>query len=172
MTLVELIGGLAIGGIVLALAVRMVTGLYQAVDGLEDATISDARSRNGMRWLAERLRAATIPNDSQPFVGLSTSLSFDSHRARQSTPTVTEQINLEMANRSIVARIGADTLLLVGDVERLEIDYLTARGLDSRWHQTWVSTASLPTALRLRLTKVGTRSERVDTVLLAVRLLL
>lgn len=169
LTLVELLGGLAVGGVVLALAVRMFTVLSLSLIRLDDAASRDAERWNSVRQLAELLRRAAVPNDSQPFVGLRSSFTFDFHRVAEGAEPVAEHVgvNLDTAG-NLVTRTRAASSLLRSRVEHFEVDYLISRGLESRWHESWVSVAELPSAVRLRLTRRASTKAIVDTILLAV----
>ncbi len=169
LTLVELICGLTVAGLVLAVALRMFSVLSEAVGRADDATLRAEQYRNGMRWLAERLRESSEPNDSQPFTGLATSMSFRVQRTIDGIRSESERVDVavDSLNRWVAWRRGRP-LVLRGNVDSVKIDYLGSRGLDARWHASWISTITRPLGVRIRLTTPLLMRARVDTLLFGV----
>ena len=169
MMLVEMLVGLAVAAVVLALAARMTVVITVSVNRVKDAQVSQSERWNGVRLLAELLRGAALPTDSQPFVGLHSSLTFDRISSEQTVWPSRDrlQLTVDEAGR-LSAQALASFVLIRSEVLRLEIDYLPARGLTSTWRETWVSSVDLPAAIRFRLTQRWSTGAMVDTVLMAV----
>ncbi len=169
LTLVELIGGLTVTGLVLAVALRIFAVLSEAVGRADDATLRAEQYSNGMRWLAERLRESGEPNDSQPFTGLATSMSFRVQRTSDGTRSESERVDItvDSLNRWVAWRRGAP-LVLRRNVDSVKIDYLGSRGLDARWRASWLSTSTRPLGVRIRLATSRLQRARVDTLLFGV----
>lgn len=169
MMLVELLIGLAVAAVVLALAARMTVVITASVSHVKATNLSQAERWNGVRLLAELLRGATPPTDSQPFVGLHSSLTFDRITSDQSRRPSRDRVRLTFDETGrLSAYDPSSTVIIRSKVSRLEIDYLASRGLASPWRDTWVSTAELPSAVRFRLTQRSSTGPVVDTVLVAV----
>lgn len=169
LTLVELIGGLAVGGLVLAVALRMFVMLSTSVARVDGATLRSEQYRNGVRWLAERLRETAEPNDAQPFIGLATSLSFRVKRTNDGVRYEGDDIEIRVDSLSRwVARRQATQLVLHPNVSSISIEYLGSHGLDSRWQQSWISTATRPMAVRIRVGSSRLQGATVDTLLFVV----
>jgi hypothetical protein len=168
-TLAEMLAGFATAITVLALALRLFAALSSSTTRLGNIARDNGERWNGMRYLAELLRGATPPNDSQPFVGLQDSVFFGCQCGR-SASLASERVHLYVnSDHELTVRLDTKSLPLRSAVDRLEIDYLAERGLAAKWHGRWISTASLPVALRLRLT-LGREglTPRTDTILMSV----
>ncbi len=78
---------------------------------------------------------------------------------------VRRRVTLTSRDGAVTIRNGGrEPVRLWQDVVRLDIDYLLAYGARERWVRTWISSASVPTALRLRVT----RREAADTLLVVI----
>ena len=167
--LVELLVGLAVAAVVLALAARMTVVISVSVNRVKVSNVAQAERWNGVRLLAEMLRGASVPTDSQPFVGERSALTFDRITSDQSAWPFRDRVRLTVDDAGrLCAYASASAVVIRSQIARLEIDYLSTRGLASAWRETWVSTVDLPSAVRFRLTHRSSAGAVVDTVLMAV----
>lgn len=164
-TLIELVVAIAITGVVVALGHRLVTGVVDAVATLDQRRDAVDRAANARRLLTTLVGSIDLrPGGEDAFRG---------EPARLACPTWLDDAHgwparralvLEVVDETLVATLDGVAVPLQSGVRALGIDYLLAWGGDERWVRSWMSEASVPQALRLRLAY----AETADTLLLLI----
>lgn len=171
-TLLEVLVALALGGVVILLAHRLFVGVVDGTRQLAAARMALDREANARRWLVEALGSLDVgPGDrGGPFAGRVDRLEFgtwllvaDGWHARQ-------RVELGRDDDAFVALIEGERLVLAERVTALAFDYLLEPGADTKWVREWLSPASAPVAVRIRIAIAAAegQAERVDTLLLHI----
>lgn len=166
-TLIELLVALTVGGIVLLMAHRMIGTVVDAVYTIEAAQQAHDRAANGRRLLNEWIGNIDVQvGDGMAFRGLPHELAFPTWAEDERAWPVRGPAQVTVEGHWLVGYVPhAGRVALWPNVDMLEIDYLLARGAREQWVRSWVSEASVPEALRLRVRKVD---GPVDTLLLTI----
>lgn len=166
-TLMELLVALTVGALVLLMAHRVTASVVDGVRAAEAAQVEADRRANAARLLGTWIGNADVrPGVGEPFRG-------EPHRL--ALPTWWEDAHGWPKRTTLSLAVEAQSLVgywppvgrvpLRDGVAALEIDYLLARGASERWVRTWISEASMPEAVRLRIRETG---GAVDTLLLVI----
>jgi hypothetical protein len=156
---------LTIGALVLLVAQRLVGMVREAAAAADRTVLHNAREANGRRLLDRLAANAFVAGHDGPFRGGPRELEFTAWDETTDGRAAIRHLRLTW-------REGAVTLLgtargdvtLWRDVADFEIGYLPAVGSYTRWFPQWLSTTSVPVALRLRFTIAG----RLDSLVLYV----
>lgn len=169
-TLLEVLAALVLTGIVALLARQAVGRVVAFAAAAREAAHRHAMSANAERWLAEALGSARVgergPIGDAGFKGGPAELQFDTSLLTEEGWAEPASVALQLEHSELVARYRGVRLTLADAVARLEIDYLGEVGLQAPWLKRWYSEASLPVAVRIRLTRVD--AARTDTLMLPV----
>jgi prepilin-type N-terminal cleavage/methylation domain-containing protein len=165
-TLLELLVALSIGALVLTIAHRLVAGVTAGAAQLDEVVDGADRDANAARLLIALLGSAQVLDGLEDaFRGEPTELAFPAWDVDHRGWPVKRDIGLQRAGDGVVwLRRGNDSLAVWRGVRALDLDYLLTRGASARWVRAWVSSASVPYAVRLRLR----RETEVDTLLCLV----
>jgi prepilin-type N-terminal cleavage/methylation domain-containing protein len=154
-TLVELMVSLAILGLVLLGAQRLLAAARAGGDAIRAARVETERPRNAARWLRaafESLRVGVDGDDS--FRGGTDTLEFSSRLQTPEGGFEVERLQLTLEGGHVVARLGQGGptgITLYRDAAGLEFHYLEGLGARSEWLRRWYSPATAPLAVRMIL---------------------
>lgn len=167
-TLIEVMVGLAVGGMVLASIHQVIAAISTAAHSLAAESAHQDQTINGRRWLRSALGSIRSPSDSQAFEGRPTELAFSAATRRGEGWFVPERIRLRVTSGSLVAeRSDEGVLVIVDSVSRVAFDYLLTPGAQAHWVGEWISVATTPLAVRIRIHR--RRGDGVDTLLLVAK---
>ena len=152
-TLVELMVGLVVAGLVLLLARVAVSQVGTGAAQLVSARHRLDEHANARRWLASAFHSLQVGQDDyDSFRGGPGELEFT---ARLQTPGgwfEPTRLQLARSGTAVVARRGIrDTVVLYQNVIEMETQYLLTTGAQSEWLRGWYSPATAPIAARLIL---------------------
>ena len=164
-TLIEVVVALTLGSMVVLMAHRILIAVIDGSAELRAAREVLDREANARRLLASLFASLDVSGDSVAFRGEPTRVAFATwHRDERGFRT-RSRVTLAVHDGALVAAgIGRDPLALLPDVVAVDMDYLLEYGAQERWVREWISPASAPAAVRLRLA----RSNRADTLLLII----
>lgn len=167
-TLLEIMVALTVGAIVVLTAERLFAGAADSGRALERARTALDREGNSRRWLQLTFLSLEIADSgSSGFSGDTDQLRFTAWEpvARGWFEPREVELGVSEGRFEAVASPG-EPLILAEGVQTVAIDYLLEPGADSRWVRQWVSPASAPLAVRIRLRRVATGE---DTLLLLIK---
>ena len=164
-TLIELVVALTIGAMVVLMAHRILRGVIDGSEALGAAREALDHEANGRRMLTTLFGSLDVNGDTVEFRGEPSRVGFTTWHGDAHGFRTRNRVTLIAENGSLVA-LGAsqEPLAVLRDVMALELDYLLEYGARERWVGEWISPASAPAAVRLRLS----RSARADTLLLII----
>lgn len=165
-TLLELIVALSVGALVITVAHRIVAGVTDGAAQLEAAVQAHDRDVAAVRLLTRLLGSAEVIDVAEDaFAGAPDRLAFPAWDVEAHGWPVRSDVRVwrDTGGTVWLAR-GTDALLLWHRTDDLTFDYLLTRGEAARWVRAWVSSASMPYAVRLRIQRAAV----VDTLLLIV----
>jgi len=167
-TLLEVLVALTISGVVLLTVHQLVVAMTGHLDDVRRSSRTHSAEMNGRRWLRSALASIVPPTDSFPFAGTKASLAFSARTRRAGGWYEQEQILVDLQGRDLVAqRSFSGRLVLASRVESMTIDYWLNGESDRPWLQGWLSYATTPHFVRIRLE----RSDRstIDTLVFMIR---
>jgi prepilin-type N-terminal cleavage/methylation domain-containing protein len=164
-TLLEVVVALTLGSMVVLMAHRI---LIAVIDGAAELTAVRGaldREANARRLLANVFGSLDVTGDSVAFRGEPSRVAFTSwHRDERGFRTRSRVTLTAQDSALVLLGIGPGTLALLPDMVAVEFDYLLDYGARERWVREWISPASAPAAVRLRMT----RRNSTDTLLLII----
>jgi prepilin-type N-terminal cleavage/methylation domain-containing protein len=164
-TLIEVMVGMAIAGIIIVAAHRILTGVADGARAVAVARESLDRSANARRWLK-----ATFLSLEPPFEGRANRVSFTSWQLVPGGWFEHTETQLAQAGSQFRGATGAEPLLLADSVSDVAFDYLLDPGADTKWVREWISPVSAPLAVRVRIAGCGRRDAGcVDTLLFLMK---
>jgi len=165
-TLIEVVVALAVSGLVVLMAHRVLASVADGVAGVTQARTALDREQNGRRLLASLLGSLYVENSpGNDFSGDSDRLTFSTWAADAEGRMVRSRVTIEgRGPQLVVQRSSAAKLILLDDVLFLDCDYLLEYGAAEHWARRWFSSATAPAAVRLRLA----RRTATDTLLFLV----
>lgn len=169
-TLVELVAGLAIAGLLLVLAGRLFADIGSRARQLERHW-SDAGSRGrATAWLTEAFGSLQVGlGDDDGFSGEAQAVALTARLGNVHGWAEPHRIRLSLSSDTLLAVIGAvDSVRLLTGVRAVELQYLAAYGEQSEWLSGWHSPATAPLAVRLVLWGAGAGASRSDTLLFLI----
>jgi prepilin-type N-terminal cleavage/methylation domain-containing protein len=155
-TLLEVVVALTLGSMVVLMAHRI---LIAVIDGAAELTAVRGaldREANARRLLANVFGSLDVTGDSVAFTSW--------HRDERGFRTRSRVTLTAQDSALVLLGIGPGTLALLPDMVAVEFDYLLDYGARERWVREWISPASAPAAVRLRMT----RRNSTDTLLLII----
>ena len=164
-TLIEVMVAVAIAGVVVLAAYRIVAGVADGARAVAAARESLDRSVNARRWLK-----ATFLSLDPPFEGRANRASFTSWQLMPGGWLEPRSIQLLQEGTRFVGKTGGESLPLAGGVSDMSFDYLLEPGANTKWVREWISPVSAPLAVRLRITGCGRQDGGcVDTLLFLIK---
>lgn len=165
-TLVELLVAITLGALVTLMAHRVLTGLLDGSERLVERQAALDRASNARRALARWVGSLAVgPGEADAFLGGRERLAFTTWVEDAEGWPVGVRVVLERRDGALAAMgVRPEPFALVDSVRGLALDYLLAHGADQRWVREWISTASAPEAVRLRIYS----ATGADTLLLLV----
>jgi hypothetical protein len=156
---------LTLAALVLALAHRVFSELLDGAARAEAARAALDREANARRLLTTVIGSLDVSERDAGFRGEPHRVAFTAWfrdaRGRHARGAVT----LALAESALVVTgLRPEPWPLLHGVTGLDLDYLLDYGAQERWVREWISPASAPTAIRLRVAREGA----VDTLLLIV----
>jgi hypothetical protein len=162
---VELLVAIAIAGAVVVMGHRIVAGAVDALDALHDRREAVDREANARRILAALVASIDMrAGGIDQFNGEPSRLAFPSWIDDAHGWPVRRDVTLVVSNDTLVAHLTGVRFPLLPNVRRMDVDYLLTTGANERWVRTWMTSSSVPLAIRLRLH----RTDRADTLLLVI----
>lgn len=167
-TLLETMVALTVGAIVALSAERLFAGAADGGRALERAREALDREGNGRRWLQLTfLSLETGDTGVTGFRGDTDQMHFTAWEPVAGGWFEPREVELAVGEGRFEAIVSpGERLVLAEGVQTVAFDYLLEPGADSRWVREWVSPASVPLAVRIRLRRVPTE---VDTLLLLIK---
>jgi prepilin-type N-terminal cleavage/methylation domain-containing protein len=163
-TLVEVLVALALTGVVLLMAHRIVSGVVDGAARLTSrraALDHDANARRLLANLAGSLTVGLTPGDD--FYGQADSVTFSTWGNLPTRPAKPWRVTV-VVHGGLLLRGYDGSVSLADSVRRLDLDYLLSAGANERWVRVWESPVSAPVAMRMRVAG----AERTDTLLLLI----
>lgn len=165
-TLLEVMVALAIGAMVLMMAHQLLAAVTEGSRRLEERVIHQDRMLNGRRWLRAALGSINAPVESLPFIGHPNELTLSASTLRGGGWFAPQRLRLLVHEDSLLVERSEEGILFLADsIERIDFDYLLEPGAETRWASNWISTASTPLAVRMRLKH---RQSGIDTSLFMI----
>jgi prepilin-type N-terminal cleavage/methylation domain-containing protein len=152
-TLLEIMVALAIGGIVVLSAERLFAGAADGGRALERAREGLDREGNGRRWLQLTFLSLELGDSgSTGFGGDTDRMHFTAWEPVAGGWLEPREVELGVSGGQFVALVSpGEPVVLAESCQSVAFDYLLEPGADSRWVRQWVSPASAPLAVRIRL---------------------
>jgi prepilin-type N-terminal cleavage/methylation domain-containing protein len=163
-TLIELVVALAISGLAVLLASRTLVGVADGAAQLATTRTALDRNMNGRRWLMEAFGSLEVGTGSGGFTGRADHVEFAASQRVPQGWLETRSIILSREGDSLVANVGPRQLTIARAVRSLDCDYLLEPGASTTWVREWISSATAPLVVRLRIGY----AEHADTLLLLV----
>ncbi|MCC7131643.1 MAG: hypothetical protein IT352_03310 [Gemmatimonadales bacterium] len=169
--MVEVLSGIAVVGLVLALGSEMVIGVAGRSQDLERRELDRAREARARAWL--RIAFASLQvglAGDDVFVGQAESVSFATRLQTPGGWFETRTVSLRAREGRLIGIVGSvDTFTLAERVESLEAHYLAGYGEAGEWLRGWQSPATAPLAVRLVIARhrAGGRAQS-DTLVLPI----
>ncbi|MHB1327427.1 MAG: PulJ/GspJ family protein [Gemmatimonadales bacterium] len=163
-TVIELLIGLAVGGVVLVLAGAVMGQL--AADAGRVVRVRDALDRRAeaRAFLASAFRSLQVgQGDDDNFLGSAQATEFT---ARVETARgwfePRRLVLMGEGGRVLLRTVGGDAITLFERIDALETQYLPSSGGSSEWLQGWHSPSTAPVAIRLIIW--WSEKERLESV--------
>lgn len=167
-TLIELVVALLVVGIVVSLTHQVFAVVADGARAIEASRVALDRQANARRWMQGAWLSLEVGGEAGAFEG-------HRHYAEFTTWTMApggwferSRVRLEVSDTQLVARAGSQALWLAKPVEEVSFDYLLTPGEASQWVNEWVSPASAPLAVRLRVKRAACRGQCTDTLLFLI----
>jgi prepilin-type N-terminal cleavage/methylation domain-containing protein len=183
-TLVEVLLALTLGALVVLAAHRVFTGVADGAIRLREARISLDREANARRWLSAAFASIDIGTPGGGFTGRPDQVQFSAWLLNQQGWYSLRQVTLVRHDQQLLAETPSDESIVLADsVSDFALDYLLdvrsdgasdsttgAPGERARFVSEWISPASAPVAIRVRIAHGGDEASagRVDTLLIIV----
>lgn len=164
-TLLELVVALLVASLVLGAASAEVTALRTLVSHAELARAGQLERGVAERVIQDLFTGIARPTTAVPFSGTDSMVAVPYRLLTSARDTVVTVVLRREPHGDLTATVpGRAPLVLRRRIHRVTMDYLAARGLDSRWMPTFVSGGGAPEAVRLRVwSRMDTT--RCDTIL-------
>lgn len=173
-TLIEVTVALLIAGLAVLVAHRVYAAAGDASTRLRIARHALDRRMNARRWLEQSFLSLEVGTDQEnQFAGYPDRVTFTSRLPGVNGWSELRRIELRVDHGSLVAAISDERpIVLEEHLSEVHLDYLLVPGESTRWVQTWISPASAPLAVRLRIGHSGVGSSgsaRTVTLLLLIK---
>jgi prepilin-type N-terminal cleavage/methylation domain-containing protein len=163
-TLVELAVALAIAGIVLLTGRRLFGAVLDGVARVAAQRRHLAAESNGQRLVHGIVGALDILSETGArFEGGPRAVQFSAWFDETGGPAL-RRVRLAAEDGALRAWVGGEARVVLAAVDSLDLDYLLSPGAAQPWVRSWISDASAPVAIRLRLW----RRSAPDTLLVFV----
>lgn len=163
-TLLEVVVALALAGLVALLVQRLFQATAETSQSLRAAAEGLSQEGNGRRVIETLLGSLHVSSSETEFRGGPTRIEFAAWSRQPDGWLQRGRRAVFASGGALVAETDGQTLVLLRDVRRLQVDYLLSPGANEAWARSWQSPSSAPIAIRLRLE----RSASVDTMLVLV----
>jgi prepilin-type N-terminal cleavage/methylation domain-containing protein len=167
-TLIELVVALLVVGMVLLLTHQVFTVVTEGARAIEASRTALDREANARRWLESAWLSLEVGGEAGGFEGHRTQAEFGTWLLTPGGWFTRARVRLDVADGDFVARTGGRTLVLADAVREVSFDYLLTPGAESHWVGEWISPASAPLAVRVRVRHADSRRERTDTLLFLI----
>lgn len=169
-TLVEVLVALTLAGLSVGMAMGVFVNARDAVALLERRSAAFTARSNAETWLAEAFLSAQVDPEAQvAFEGESDRVRFRTRLWVARGWTEWSDVELRAVDGRLLATASPGDDVSLGDsVASVSFDYLEGTGLDAPWRSEWHSDRTLPTGVRLRLVRRGSRGLEADTLLFLV----
>lgn len=169
-TLIEVLVALALTGLVVLLAHRLLTVTTSSARALEEARAQTERRHQSERWLRLALGSLETGGEDGSFDGRPDGLAFAAWLPVAEGWLERRRVILGLDGGLFVANAGERHPVVLGDsVRRVEFDYLLEPGAATQWVRTWQSPLSAPLAVRVRIARRDHAREVADTMLYLIR---
>lgn len=168
-TVIELLIGLAVGGVVLVLAGAVMGQL--TADAGRIVRVRDALDRRAeaRAFLASAFRSLQVgQGDDDNFLGSAQATEFTARLENAHGWSEPRRVVVRReGSRVLLHTVGGDTITQFEHVDALEAQYLLTSGAQSEWLQGWHSPSTAPVAVRFILWwSENARSRRASDTLL------
>ena len=172
-TLIELLVVLAIAGLIVLTAHRVLSATVDQSRRVIRARTQLDQEENATRWLGEAIASLDVGKDDPgPFVGTTGEIRFSTRLLTPYGWHEVDRVTLRQEGDRLVARLASGAEVQLADsIAAVEFDYLVEHGEAAPWLVGWTSSVNPPLAVRVRLRRVAespAAPERVDTTLLIV----
>lgn len=167
-TLIELVVALLVVGIVVSLTHQVFAVVTEGAQAIEASRLALDRGANARRWMEGAWLSLEVGGEAGTFEGHRASADFTTWTMAPGGWFERERVRLEVRDSQLVARAGGQAMLLATPVEEASFDYLLTPGEASQWVNEWVSPASAPLAVRIRVRKAACRGQCIDTLLFLI----
>ncbi len=167
-TLIELVVALLIVGIVVSLTHQLFAVVVEGARATEASRLALDRRANARRWMQGAWLSLEVGGNAGAFEGHRGYAEFTTWTMAPGGWFEPERIRLEVSDSQLVARSDGRALRLAEPVVEVSFDYLLTPGEASQWVSEWVSPASAPLAVRVRVKKAGCRMQCTDTLLFLI----
>jgi prepilin-type N-terminal cleavage/methylation domain-containing protein len=166
-TLVEVLAAVLVTAVAALVARQTFAACTEAAADLRSAGREHAAAANADRWLTEALGSvvAESSNDAA-FTGEPDRLRFATWLTSAHGWPERSTVTLRLDGGALVASHSQGQIVLAQDARAAAFDYLVEPGLESRWLTRWESEATVPAAVRLRLSRLVSGHLVADTVVL------
>ncbi|HKS04929.1 MAG TPA: prepilin-type N-terminal cleavage/methylation domain-containing protein [Gemmatimonadaceae bacterium] len=152
-TLIELIAGLALAGVVFVSVLALIDQLRDGRDRLLSIARRDNARANGIHVLRSLVASAEVrANDSERFTGDARSMRFASwcNAPGGWLDRCHVALRVDLSNDSAFVRASlfpGDTVVLVAAPERIAFRYFDATPVEPKWNSVWSAETTLPAAV-------------------------
>lgn len=167
-TLIELVVALLVVGIVVSLTHQVFAVVVEGARTLEASRTALDRGANARRWMQAAWLSLEVGGEAGAFEGHRGSAEFTTWTMTPGGWFESARIRLELTDSQWVARSRGRALLLAEPIDAVEFDYLLTPGEASQWVHEWVSPASAPLAVRIRVRRAACRGQCTDTLLFLI----
>jgi len=168
-TLLEVMVALAVGGLVVLFAQRL---LGQVAAGLRASAVAQRdldREQNARRLVQSLLLSLEVGDEGGAFEGEGNQVAFAAWLQRPEGWFVRERVRLGWNNGRVETLTSQGAIVLWDSVATLDLDYLLEPGATTSWVRRWTSPVSAPVALRVRLGRRVGQAVVADTLLFLIK---
>jgi len=165
-TLVEVTVAISLTAVVMVMAHQVFAGVIDGSKRANEARLALAAEMNGWRRLTALVGSVLVgPTDADAFVGEPESVSFTAWDRDATGLNVRRRLVLRLDEGKLVLHgLAPIAVALADSVRATTLDYLMDPGATATWVRRWSSSATVPLAIRLRLT----RQTGADTLLMII----
>lgn len=167
-TLIELVVALLVVGLVVLLTHQVFTVVAEGARAIETSRVALDTKGNARRWMEGAWRSLEVGGEAGGFEGHPTAAEFATWTIAPGGWFERDRVHLSVEGTQFVARTESGTLVLATAVNAVAFDYLLTPGAESQWVNDWVSPASAPLAVRIRVLRGGCLAMCADTLLFLI----
>lgn len=169
-TLIEVLVALALTGMVVLLAHRLLTVTMGSAQALRAARARTEQRYQGERWLRLTLGSLDAGGEQGAFDGRPDQLAFAAWSPVAEGWLERRRVVLAVVDGRFLAETSEPAPLVLADsVASVAFDYLLEPGASTQWVRTWQSPLSAPLAVRVRIARWQATRPVVDTMLYLIR---